>query len=152
MVTGQVPVTLEWKNTPGAKHALTKIKWSTRAHTIACALNASTRKILKVKSGVRLRCARSVLVQTSQYSRLDRKPATPLATQKRLPRICYARYLSLRIRTSDSSQLEKIKEKKKNMNNRKGKMKRKEKEIKKKSRRRRKKREGKNSKLADPRN
>ena len=36
----------------------------------------------------------------------------PLATQERLPRIHYTKYLSLRIRTSDSSQLEKSKKKK----------------------------------------
>ena len=52
---------------------------------IADAINASARKIQKVESGVSLRCARSILVHTSHYSRL-KKPTTPLATQKRLPR------------------------------------------------------------------
>ena len=63
-----------------------------------------------VKSGVSLRCARSILVHTSHYSRL-KKPTTPLATQKRLPRVYYTWYLSLRIRTSDSSPWEKTREK-----------------------------------------
>ena len=40
------------------------------------------------------------------------KRTTPLATQKRRPRIYNTWYVSLRIRTSDSSQLEKRKEKK----------------------------------------
>ena len=35
-----------------------------------------------MKSGVSLRCARSILVHTSHYSRLE-KPTTPLATQER---------------------------------------------------------------------
>ena len=46
------------------------------------------------------------LVHTSYYSRLE-KPTIPLATQERLPRIYYMQYLSLRIRTTDASQLEK---------------------------------------------
>ena len=50
-------------------------------------------------------------MNTSHYLRL-KKPTTPLATQKILPRICYTWCLSLRIRTSDSSQLEKRNEEK----------------------------------------
>ena len=45
-------------------------------------------KHIKVKSGVSLRCARSILVHTSHYLRLE-KPTIPLATQERLPRIYY---------------------------------------------------------------
>ena len=40
----------------------------------------------KVKSGVSLRCARSMPVHTSHYSRLE-KPTIPIATQRRLPHI-----------------------------------------------------------------
>ena len=39
----------------------------------------------KVKSGVSLRCARSILVHTSHYSRL----VIPFATQERRPRVYY---------------------------------------------------------------
>ena len=42
----------------------------------------------------------------SHYSRLE-KPTIPLAAQERLPRIYCTQYLSLRIRTSGASQLEK---------------------------------------------
>ena len=63
-------------------------------------------KHIKVKSGVSLRCARSIPVHTSHYSDLE-KPTIPLATQERLPRIYFTWYQSLRIRTTDSSQLEK---------------------------------------------
>ena len=41
-----------------------------------------------VKSGASLRCARSILVHASDYSR-RKKPTISLATQGRLPRICY---------------------------------------------------------------
>ena len=44
--------------------------------------------------------------RSSHYSRLE-KPTIPLATQERLPRIYYTQYLSLRIRTTDASQMEK---------------------------------------------
>ena len=43
---------------------------------------------IKMKSGVSLRCARSIPVHTSHYSRLE-KPTIPLATEERLPRIIY---------------------------------------------------------------
>ena len=45
-------------------------------------------------------------MHTSHYSRLE-KPTIPLAIQGRLPRIYHTWYLSLRIRTTDASQLEK---------------------------------------------
>ena len=61
---------------------------------------------IKVKSEVSQRCARSIPVHTSHYSRLG-KPTIPLANQERLPRIYYTWYLSLRMRTTDASQLEK---------------------------------------------
>ena len=81
------------------------------------------------KSGVILRyaSARSILVHTSHYSRLE-KLTLPLATRESLPpnyisriyiarstyHYAYARqtHLSLRIRTTDASQLEKKKKKK----------------------------------------
>ena len=55
-------------------------------------------------------CQVHTLVHTCHYSRLE-KLATPLATQEKLPRIYCTCYLSLCIRTSDSSHLEKRKEK-----------------------------------------
>ena len=70
-------------------------------------------KHIKVKSGVSLRCARPRLVHTSHYPRLE-KPTIPIATQGRLPRVYYAQYLSLRIRTTGIiSQLEKKKQREK---------------------------------------
>ena len=76
------------------------------AYIVAEAIHPCLReKNIKVKSGVSLQFARSVLVHASHYSRL-KKPTTRLATQKRLPRIYCTWYPSLRIRTSDSSQLE----------------------------------------------
>ena len=80
------------------------------AYIIADAVHASARKIQKVKSGVSLRRARSISLHTSHHSRVE-KTTTPLATQTRRPRTCYTWYLSLRIRTSNSSQLEKDKRK-----------------------------------------
>ena len=50
-------------------------------------------------------------MHTSHYSRLE-KPNIPIATQVRLPRIYYTQYLSLRIRTTGISQLEKKKQRK----------------------------------------
>ena len=44
-------------------------------------------------------------MHTSHYARLE-KPTIPLATQERVPRIYYTKYLSLRMRTTDASQLE----------------------------------------------
>ena len=64
-------------------------------------------KHIKVKSGVSLRCARSIPVHRSHYSRME-KPTKTLANQERLPRIYYTWYLSLRMRTTtDASQLDK---------------------------------------------
>ena len=45
-------------------------------------------------------------MHTSHYPRLE-KPTIPLATHERLQRRYYTYYLSLRIRTTDASQLEK---------------------------------------------
>ena len=42
------------------------------AYITADAFHASARNIYKVKSGVSLRCARSILVNTSHYSRLEK--------------------------------------------------------------------------------
>ena len=59
-------------------------------YIIADAIHASARKIQKVKSGVRLRCCRSVL--PGAYVSLlaaGKTDYTPLATQERLPRIYY---------------------------------------------------------------
>ena len=58
-------------------------------------------------------------VHTDAYVPLE-KPTIPLATQEKLPRIFYTWYLSLRIRTSDASRLEK-RYKEKNRGERKGK-------------------------------
>ena len=55
---------------------------------------------------------------TSYYSRLG-KPTIPPATQRRPSRIYYALNLSLRIRTTDASQLEKRKKKEQKINERK---------------------------------
>ena len=65
MVTGQAPVTLEWSNTPGKKHKPT----AEHAYITADAIHASAGNI----SGVSLRCARSILVHTSHYSRLENR-------------------------------------------------------------------------------
>ena len=68
VVTGQAPVTLELRNTPGKKHKPKVV----HAYFTADAVLASTRNISKVKSGVSLRCARSILAHTSHYSRLEK--------------------------------------------------------------------------------
>ena len=82
VVTGQAPVTVELRNTPGKNTIKPKV---VHACITADAIHASTRN-MKVKSGVSLlRCARSVLVHTSHYSRLE-KSTIPLATQEKLPR------------------------------------------------------------------
>ena len=44
VVTGQAPVTLEWKDTPGKKHKQNKKK-VVHAYIIADAIHASARKI-----------------------------------------------------------------------------------------------------------
>ena len=58
----------------------------------------------KMRLRVSLLCARSILGHPSHSSRLE-KPTIPLATQERRPRKYYTSYLSLRMRTSDASQL-----------------------------------------------
>ena len=85
VVTGQAPGTLELRNTLGKNTNKPKM---VRAYITADAIHASTTKHIEVKTGVSLRCARSILVHTSHYSRLG-KPIISLATQERLPRICY---------------------------------------------------------------
>ena len=84
VVTGQAPVTLEMRNTPG------KNTYNPRWYTHISQLTHSCllQKYIKVKSGVSLRCARSRPVHTSHYSRLE-KPNIPIATQGRLPGIFF---------------------------------------------------------------
>ena len=91
VVTGQAPVTLELRNTPGKKHKQTR---GVHAYITADAVHASARKYEKMKLGVSLRCARSILVHTSHFSCLG-KPTIPLATQKRLPGTIYIQYGAL---------------------------------------------------------
>ena len=50
VVTGQAPVTLELRNTPGKTNKQTNQRWYT--HITADAIHASARNIYKVKSGV----------------------------------------------------------------------------------------------------
>ena len=103
VVTGQAPVILEWRNSPGKK-AQTKPK-VVHAYIIlvADAIHASATKMQRMRSRVSLRCARSILVHTYVALLAPEKPTTPLATQKRLPR---TRCILLCISTSGSSQLE----------------------------------------------
>ena len=68
VVTGQAPVTLELRNTPGKNTNKPKV---VHAYITADAIHAST-KTTKMKSGVSLRCARSILVHMSYYSRLEK--------------------------------------------------------------------------------
>ena len=65
---------------PQGKHKQPKV---VHAYITADAIHASARNMLKVKSGVSLRCVRSILVHMSHCSRLE-KPTIPLATQERL--------------------------------------------------------------------
>ena len=67
VVTGQARVTLEVRNASGMKHLQTKCG----ASITADAIHASSRNIYKVKSGVSVRCARSILLHTSHYLRLE---------------------------------------------------------------------------------
>ena len=93
-VTGQAPVTLELRNTPGKNTNKPKVE---HARITAHVFHASQQKHIKVKSGVSVRCARSILVHTSYSSRLE-KPTIPLATQERLPRI-YCTFIIVPITT-----------------------------------------------------
>ena len=79
MVTGQAPVTLELRNTPGKN--TNNPRWYT--HISQLTQFKPPPEHIKMKSGVSLRCARSIRVHTSHYSRLE-KPTIPLATQERL--------------------------------------------------------------------
>ena len=76
LVTGQAPVTLELRNTPGKK---TQTKGGTRIYH-SWRNSCLHQKYVKVKSGVSLPCARSIPVHTSHYSRLE-NPTIPFATQ-----------------------------------------------------------------------
>ena len=55
VVTGQAPVTLELRNTPGKTHTQPKV---VHAYITADAIHALHQKHIKVKSEVSLRCAR----------------------------------------------------------------------------------------------
>ena len=69
-------------------------------------------------------CARSILDQVRAYVSLlapEKTGHTAFATEGRLPRTYYMEYLSLRIRTSDSSQSEKKRNKEKKRKEDKGK-------------------------------
>ena len=62
------------------------------AYIAGDAIHACTKNIQKVKSGVSLRCARSILVHTSHYSRLEK----PTIYSYRLPpNIDYHVYIAL---------------------------------------------------------
>ena len=66
VVTGQAPVTLELRNTQGKNRSKPKV---VHAYITADAIHAFTRNIYKVKSGVSLRCAKSILVHIRHTSR-----------------------------------------------------------------------------------
>ena len=68
-VTGQAPVTLGWKSTSGNIQTKQNV---IHAHNIADPIHASARKLQKMKSGVSLRRARSMLLHTLHYSRLKK--------------------------------------------------------------------------------
>ena len=120
VVTGQAPVTLEWRNTPQEKKHKQKLKWSRIYHSWrkSCLRQKNTKSEIGSQPVVVVLTSESAYdvpsscwyVHSSHYSRL-KKTTTPLATKKRLPRTYCTWYLSLRIRTSDSSQLETRKEK-----------------------------------------
>ena len=80
VVTGQAPVTLEWRNTSGKKHKQNQ-KWYTH---ISCLTQfmPPPEKRNKVKSGVSLRCARCILAHTSHYSRLKKPDYTACPPEK----------------------------------------------------------------------
>ena len=63
VVKGQAPVTLELRNTSGKKHKPKVV----HANITADAIHVSTKKHIKAKSGVSLRCARSILVHTTHF-------------------------------------------------------------------------------------
>ena len=73
---------------PREKHTQPKVVHG--VYITADAINSCLhQKHIKVKLGVSLRCARSMPVHTSHYSRLQ-KPTIPIATRGRLPRIPYS--------------------------------------------------------------
>ena len=86
VVTGQAPVTLELRNTPGKN--TNKPRWYTHRLCHSWRNSCLHQKYTEVKSGATLRCARSILVHTSHYSRLE-KATIQLVTKKRPPPIYY---------------------------------------------------------------
>ena len=74
-------------------------------------------------------------MHTSHYSRLE-KPTVPLDNQEKLPRKYFTLYLSLRIRTTDASHLERISRERKEDKGKERKEKEAEKKRKKKGKRR----------------
>ena len=150
VVTGQAPaIAVELSNTPGKK---AQTKTGTRIYH-GWRNSCSPENYKKVKSGVSPRCARSIPVHVLYVSFIapEKNPTTPLATQKRLPRIYYTQHLrvSLRMRTSDSSHLKKTIERKKTKreeNKAKMEWKRKERKRKDKARQEKEAREGKERK------
>ena len=102
VITGQVPVTLELRNTRVKKKIQPKVVHAYITADTSCLYQ----KHINVKSGVSLRCARSMPVHTYHYSRLE-KQTIPIATQGTLPRMYHTWYLSLGKRTAGVSQLEK---------------------------------------------
>ena len=105
MVTEQAPVTLELRNTPGKKHKQ-KQRWYTHISQLT-QFTPPPGKHIKAKSGVSQRCTRSILVHTSHYSRLEKTDYTAYHPRKTTTYTLHVNYLSLHIRTSDASQLEK---------------------------------------------
>ena len=67
VVTGQAPVTLELRNTPGKDTH--NPRWYTHISQLT---QLPHQRHIKVKSGVSLRCATSRPVHTSHYSRLEK--------------------------------------------------------------------------------
>ena len=113
-------MTLELRNTTGKNthHP----RWYT--HISQLTLFMPPPETYKVNSGVNLRCARSMPVHTSHYSRLE-KLTIPIATQERLP--CTSKYIlhavSITTHTHDRRQSigEKKQRKEKKIKERKGK-------------------------------
>ena len=68
VVTGQAPVTLELRDTPGKN---TTTQGGTRIYH-SRRISCLHQEHIKVKSGVSLRCARSIPVRTSHYSCLEK--------------------------------------------------------------------------------
>ena len=93
MVTGQAPVTLELRDTPGKKTQKPKVVYRIHAYITADAIHASPRKHIKseIVSQPTI-CQVHLPVHTSHHSRL-KKPTIPLAIQERLLRTEYILHL-----------------------------------------------------------